>query len=103
MIWVGEISVVTAALTIRLPILIVSRREACGLPTPIRRRQFVPQHAAALSPAKYVRTGTQRQLFDLSVDQREKSDFSLKNPDVLERLAAEFDNWNRQMLPRINR
>ena len=51
---------------------------------------------------KYVRNGARRQLFDLSVDQRERSDFSTQNRDVLERLAAEFDKWNQQMLPRLN-
>ena len=52
---------------------------------------------------KYYRDGTQRRLFDLSVDQREQADFSVKNPDMLERLAAEFEKWNQQMLPRIRR
>jgi hypothetical protein len=27
----------------------------------------------------------------------------MKNPDVLERLTAEFAHWNKQMLPRIER
>ena len=58
------------------------------------------QDAVRQGKWKYVRTGPQRRLFDLSVDQREKSDFSSKNPDVLERLANEFDKWNQQMLPR---
>ena len=49
---------------------------------------------------KYFRNGAQRHLFDLSVDQREQADFSSKKPDVLERLAAQFDRWNQQMLPR---
>jgi arylsulfatase A-like enzyme len=52
---------------------------------------------------KYVRTGDKRRLFDLSFDQHEQADFSMKNPDVLERLAAEFEKWNQQMLPRIKR
>lgn len=48
-------------------------------------------------------TARARQLFDLSVDQREQADFSTKHPEVLERLAAEFEKWNKQMLPRIVR
>jgi arylsulfatase A-like enzyme len=71
---------------------------------PVHERSFFwriyDQDAVREGKWKYVRTGTQRQLFDLSVDQREKSDFSSKNPDVLERLANEFDKWNQQMLPR---
>jgi arylsulfatase A-like enzyme len=49
---------------------------------------------------KYVRNGEVRSLFDLSSDQHEKADFSLKHPDVLQRLMTEFDKWNDQMLPR---
>jgi arylsulfatase A-like enzyme len=52
---------------------------------------------------KYVRDGDRRQLFDLSLDQHEQADFAKKNPDVLERLTAEFNKWNAQMLPRIAR
>jgi arylsulfatase A-like enzyme len=49
---------------------------------------------------KYVRNGEVRKLFDLSLDQHEQADFSLKHPDVLARLMGEFDDWNNQMLPR---
>jgi arylsulfatase A-like enzyme len=49
---------------------------------------------------KYVRDGEQRRLFDLSVDQHEQADFGKKDEATLERLQAEFDRWNRQMLPR---
>ena len=50
---------------------------------------------------KYLRNGDRRRLFDLSFDQHEQADFGKKNPDMLQRLMSEFDNWNRQMLPRI--
>lgn len=50
---------------------------------------------------KYFRNGERRSLFDLSSDPREQADFSIKNPDVLERLTAEFAEWNKQMLPRL--
>ena len=50
---------------------------------------------------KYYRNGERRFLYGLSVDQREQADFRLKNPDIFERLVAEFESWNKQMLPRI--
>ena len=49
---------------------------------------------------KYYRNGEKRYLFDLTVDEREQANFAAKHPEVLERLAADFDRWNRQMLPR---
>ena len=52
---------------------------------------------------KYFRDGTQRRLFDLSSDSHEQADFSRKKPEIQEQLAAEFDKWNQQMLPRIKR
>jgi arylsulfatase A-like enzyme len=52
---------------------------------------------------KYFRDGTQRRLFDLSFDNHEQADFSGKNPEMLKQLAAEFEQWDRQMLPRIKR
>jgi arylsulfatase A-like enzyme len=50
---------------------------------------------------KYLRDGVRLRLFDLSIDQREQADFSARNPEMLQRLKSEFDNWNRQMLPRL--
>jgi arylsulfatase A-like enzyme len=61
------------------------------------------QDAVRQGKWKYVRTGDRRQLFDLSFDQHEQADFATKNPDVLERLTAEFNKWNAQMLPRLKR
>jgi len=61
------------------------------------------QDAVRQGKWKYYRNGERRKLFDLSVDQHEQADFSRQKPDVLERLAAEFKNWNQQMLPRITR
>ena len=49
---------------------------------------------------KFIRDGEELVLFDLSLDQREQADLSVKHPDVLERLMTEFDKWNGQMLPR---
>lgn len=72
----------------------------------VRERTFCwriyNQDAVRQGKWKYVRNGKKRQLFDLSQDQHEQSDFSTKNPDVLERLVAEFDKWNQQMLPRLD-
>lgn len=74
---------------------------------PVQERSFFwriyDQDAVRQGQWKYFRNGPQRQLFDLSVDQREKSDFSKTNPEMLEHLVAEFDKWNRQMLPRLRR
>ena len=63
--------------------------------------RFRTQEAVREGKWKYFRDGERRKLFDLSFDQREQADFSKKNPDVLERLAAKFDKWNQQMLPRL--
>jgi arylsulfatase A-like enzyme len=49
---------------------------------------------------KYFRDGAQRRLFDLSFDSHEQADFSRKNPELFKQLAAEFEQWNAQMLPR---
>jgi arylsulfatase A-like enzyme len=61
------------------------------------------QDAVRQGKWKYLRDGTQRKLFDLSVDQHEQADFSSKNSDVLERLSAAFAKWDQQMLPRLTR
>src|ERR1043165_3009849 len=61
------------------------------------------QDAVRQGKWKYVRSGDRRQLFDLSFDQHEQANFAAKNPEVLERLTAEFNQWNAQMLPRLNR
>ena len=63
--------------------------------------RFGTQDALREGQWKYYRNAAQSRLFDLSFDQREQADFSAKNPDVLNRLAAEFARWNKQMLPRL--
>jgi len=74
---------------------------------PIHDRTFFwriyNQDAVRQGKWKYFRDGERRTLFDLSFDQHEQADFSTKNPDVLKRLTDEFEKWNRQMLPRIER
>ena len=74
---------------------------------PVQDRTFYwriyDQDAVRQGKWKYFRNGARRRLFDLSSDPREQADFSIKNPEVLERLTAEFAHWNEQMLPRIAR
>jgi arylsulfatase A-like enzyme len=77
-----------------------------GASPPLDRTFFwriYDQDAVRSGKWKYFRDGDRRRLFDLSVDQREQADFSLKNPDMFKRLAAEFEKWNQQMLPRLVR
>lgn len=73
----------------------------------LRERTFFwrigQQDAVRQGKWKYFRDRAQRKLFDLSVDEREQADFSSTNREVLERLAAEFANWDQQMLPRLER
>lgn len=75
--------------------------------TPTQDRAFFwriyDQDAVRKGKWKYFRNGDRRRLFDLSFDQHEQADFGVKNADTLQRLMAEFDNWNRQMLPRVVR
>lgn len=75
--------------------------------SPLQDRSFFwriyDQDALRQGKWKYFRNGERQRLFDLSIDQREQADFSVQNPEVLRRLAAEFDKWNQQMLPRITR
>lgn len=75
--------------------------------SPLQDRSFFwriyDQEALRQGKWKYFRNGERRRLFDLSIDQREQADFSVQLPDVLQRLAAEFDKWNQQMLPHLTR
>jgi arylsulfatase A-like enzyme len=75
--------------------------------SPVHDRTFFwriyNQDAVRQGKWKYFRNDERRSLFNLSLDQREQADFSKQNPDVLERLTAEFDKWNQQMLPRVRR
>jgi len=44
------------------------------------------QDAVRKGKWKYVRNGSNRSLFDLSIDEREQANFSGKNPDIMQRL-----------------
>ena len=72
--------------------------------SPVRDRTFFwrigTQDAVREGKWKFLRNGEDRHLFDLTLDQHERADFSEKHPEVLQRLTREFDEWNDQMLPR---
>ena len=61
------------------------------------------QDAVRKGKWKYFRDGEQRSLFDLSLDEREQARFNTQQPTVLNQLTAEFEQWNKQMLPRLRR
>jgi len=71
---------------------------------PVRDRTFFwrigTQDAVREGKWKFLRNGEDRHLFDLTLDQHERADFSEKHPEVLQRLTKEFNEWNDQMLPR---
>jgi arylsulfatase A-like enzyme len=72
--------------------------------SPLRDRTFFwriyDQDAVRDGKWKFFRNGEVRRLFDLSFDQHEQADFGKSQPEVLERLMREFDQWNKEMLPR---
>ena len=74
---------------------------------PVHDRTFfwriADQDAVRKGNWKYFRDGTERRLFDLTFDQHEQADFSSRNPEMFKQLEAEFEQWDRQMLPRIKR
>ena len=74
---------------------------------PVQDRTFFwriyDQDAVRKGNWKYFRNGVQRRLFDLSFDDHEQADFSSKQPQMLQQLAAEFEKWDQQMLPRLKR
>ena len=73
--------------------------------SPVHDRTFFwriyDQDAVRQGKWKYFRNGARRHLFDLSFDEHEQADFGQKNPALLQHLTAEFDEWNRKMLPRL--
>lgn len=65
------------------------------------RTSYGPQDAARSGKWKYLKDATGAEyLFDLSIDQREQSDFKERHPKMLIELRNEFQKWNSQMLPR---
>jgi arylsulfatase A-like enzyme len=57
------------------------------------------QDAARGGKWKYLREGKDEYLFNLSVDEREQADFKVENPETFQRLRAEFQKWQSQLLP----
>ena len=47
---------------------------------------------------KYIREGKNEFLFDLFVDEREQANYKDKEPQTLERLRGEFNNWESGVL-----
>ena len=62
--------------------------------------RMADQDAVRHGEWKYFRKGDQRYLFNLSADAHEQANYVSKNPELLTRLAAEFEKWDQQMLPR---
>ena len=61
-------------------------------------------HAAARSGQwKYLQESGNEHLFDVVADPGEKSDQRAAHPDVFARLKAQYEAWNKKMLPRPER
>jgi arylsulfatase A-like enzyme len=58
------------------------------------------QHAVRSGRWKYLNDNGPEHLFDLATDQREHADFKDRNPEVLKELRNDFDQWQKQVLPR---
>jgi arylsulfatase A-like enzyme len=50
---------------------------------------------------KLVDTGGRLELFDLGADRSEKNDLAAKHPDTVARLRGAFEQWRKQMAPRL--
>jgi len=61
------------------------------------------QDAVRMGDWKYRRVGNETYLFNLRVDEREQSNFKKQRPEIFEKLKAEFEKWEQQMLPRKKR
>ena len=48
---------------------------------------------------KYIREAKDEFLYDLSVDERENADFGKAHSQMLDRLRAEFKNWEASVVP----
>lgn len=48
---------------------------------------------------KYLATGREQHLFNLAIDPRERANRKDAEPEIFNRLRAEWDAWNAQMLP----
>jgi arylsulfatase A-like enzyme len=74
-----------------------------GEPLPLGRTLFWRtslEDAARRGKWKYLRADGSESLFDVRVDPGEGADLATYEPDTLTALGAEFEAWNKQMLPR---
>ena len=80
---------------------------ARGARTPFERTLFwrlSSQGAARSGSWKYLKLDEKdERLFDLASDEREQADFRSSRPEVFERLRAEYQKWDAQMLKRPER
>ena len=58
------------------------------------------QDAVRMGNWKYLRVENETFLFDLSIDEHEQADFKSQRPEIFQKLKAEFEKWEQQMLPR---
>jgi hypothetical protein len=47
---------------------------------------------------KYIKEGQHESLHDLSIDEREQSEFGESNPDILDRLRKQYAAWESTVL-----
>jgi len=57
------------------------------------------QAAARMGRWKYLKEDGREHLFDLSVDPGEKAELKARHPEAFEKIRAEYEKWNSQMLP----
>ena len=57
--------------------------------------------AARVSNWKYLNESGNEHLFDLSLDPGEKNDLRVSHADMFQRIKAQYEKWNAQMLPRL--
>ena len=63
------------------------------------RYKAFEQAAVRSGDWKYLRIGGHEYLFNLAQDERERANRQEAEPDIFDRLRAEYDAWNAQMLP----
>lgn len=87
-----------------LPSIGFEHRSSVARPQSSSERTFFwrngNQDAVLKGPWKYLNDGTREYLFNLSIDQREQANFREQNPEMFDRLKAEFKAWEGTVLPR---
>ena len=73
--------------------------------TPVHPRKLFWRYKASEQAAvrdgewKYLKLGGREYLFNIAEDERERADHKKLEPAILKRLKADYDEWNRGMLP----